>query len=535
MDPDARASRELLHQTSAGLRSALLSPEVRAEVDLDGPVRHLESHFARARAHHPLNRLLYVYLKTYVPDELLRATDAMSMLHSLEVRVPFLDHRLVERAMAMPAHHKMQFTQGKRLLRQVARDTLDQPPSRGKRGFSPPLMSWLAGPLGEEMRDALARPVVRRRGIFEPAAVERVLRRCLDDGDERLTPAVMMLYSFETWAQRWLDSPRPADAAHAPVSFAATEPEVSVIVVSWNTRALTAACLRSLERHLASVPHEVIVVDNASRDDSAEMIATEFPAVRLIANRRQRRVRQGEQPGHGRGARQVAPSAQQRHGTVDDSVARLVRRVRNEPGSAWPTAASLPRRAAQHSAYRFPSLRLALFEALGIYKLTPVSRLERCSAATGSYPEERDVDWVAGAFMLVPREVFEQTGGFDERLFMYGEDMEWCYRIRDHGWRVRYYPDATIVHVGPRELGDPLGRRADRALPATAARHLHGAQRRARGAALMTLGLIGAVLRNGYYAVRGRLGGPQAARYRDMQPHLRITLRALVSLTLGRR
>src|SRR3954447_13187321 len=228
MDADARVSRELLHQTSAPLRTALLSPDVRAEVDLDGPVRHLESHFARARAHHPLNRLLYVYLKTYVPDELLRATDAMSMLHSLEVRVPFLDHRLVERAMALPAHHKMQFTQGKRLLRQVARDTLDQPPSRGKRGFSPPLISWLAGPLGEEVRDALARPVVRRRGIFEPAAVEGVLRRCLDDGDERLTPAVMMLYSFEKWAQRWLDSPRATDGGRAPVSLTTIEPEVSV-------------------------------------------------------------------------------------------------------------------------------------------------------------------------------------------------------------------------------------------------------------------------------------------------------------------
>src|SRR3954466_11459839 len=129
MDSDARVSQELLHQTSAPLRTALLSPDVRAEVDLDGPVRHLESHFARARAHHPLNRLLYVYLKTYVPDELLRATDAMSMLHSLEVRVPFLDHRLVERAMAMPVHHKMRFTQGKQLLRHIAQDTLDVPQS----------------------------------------------------------------------------------------------------------------------------------------------------------------------------------------------------------------------------------------------------------------------------------------------------------------------------------------------------------------------------------------------------------------------
>src|SRR4051795_8762779 len=332
MDPDARVSQELLHQTSAPLRAALLMPEVRAEVDLDGPVRHLESHFARAQGHHPLNRLLYVYLKTYVPDELLRATDAMSMLHSLEVRVPFLDHRLVERAMAMPAHHKMRFTQGKQLLREVARDTLDAPPSRRKRGFSPPLGAWLAGPLGEEIRDALARPVVQRRGIFAPAEVERVVQRCLD-GEPRLTPAVMMLYSFEAWAQRWLDAPGPSQVAapQPPIELAARAPEVSVIIVNWNTRDLTAACLRSVARHLSSIPHEVIVVDNASGDGSAEMLATGFPGVRLIAN--------PENVGFGRANNQAMAIARGESllllnsdtELVDDSVARLATRMRSDP------------------------------------------------------------------------------------------------------------------------------------------------------------------------------------------------------------
>ena len=74
MASDDRASRRLLHQTNATLRGQLLSPDVRAAVDLDGPTRHLERHYERAAALHPLNRLLYVYLKTYLPDELLRAS-----------------------------------------------------------------------------------------------------------------------------------------------------------------------------------------------------------------------------------------------------------------------------------------------------------------------------------------------------------------------------------------------------------------------------------------------------------------------------
>ena len=120
MEPDERASHRLMHQTEPRLRSDLFSPGVRAALDLDAPARHLETHFEHAAGEHPLNRMLYVYVKTYLTDELLRASDAMSMLHSLELRTPFLDYRLVERAMSMPARHKMRWTTGKLLLRDVA-------------------------------------------------------------------------------------------------------------------------------------------------------------------------------------------------------------------------------------------------------------------------------------------------------------------------------------------------------------------------------------------------------------------------------
>lgn len=121
MDADARVSRALLHQTASDLRADLLTPDVRAVVDLDAPVRALEDAFARARSRDPLNRLLYVYVETYLSDELLRATDAMSMRHSLEVRTPFLDFRLVELAMRMPARHKVRLRTGKPLLREMLR------------------------------------------------------------------------------------------------------------------------------------------------------------------------------------------------------------------------------------------------------------------------------------------------------------------------------------------------------------------------------------------------------------------------------
>jgi asparagine synthase (glutamine-hydrolysing) len=212
MKPDERATRRLMHQTDATVRSDLLAPDVRAELDLNAPAHHLEMHYERAVATDPLNRMLYVFVKTFLPDELLRASDAMSMAHSLELRMPFLDYRLVERAMAIPARHKMRGRTGKLVLRDVAGRVLPRPVMPEKKGFSVPLDSWLRGELREPVRELLAEPSIRARGVFAPDAVDRLLRRCLA-GDDRLVPPVMMLYCFELWARRWLDAGMPSETA----------------------------------------------------------------------------------------------------------------------------------------------------------------------------------------------------------------------------------------------------------------------------------------------------------------------------------
>jgi asparagine synthase (glutamine-hydrolysing) len=545
MEPDDRAARELFHQTTAALRTELLCADARAELDLEGPVRHLSEHFERAQSRHPLNRLLYVYLKTYVPDELLRATDAMGMLHSLELRVPLLDHRLVEHAMRMPARHKMRFAEGKLILRDIAGRRLEGPPGGGKRGFSPPVAAWLRGEWAEEIRDTLAATTLSRRGIFDPAAVQRLVRRCLQ-GDERLAPAVMMLYCFETWAQSWLDGDGIVPGAARAVEIAPVrtpveprapgrDPELSVIVTSWNTRELTRSCLRSLERHLRYVSHEVIVVDNASGDGSAEMITADFPGVRLLRNPENAgfAVANNQAMKVARGAWFLLLNSDTE--LIDCSVARLFERVRSEAdvGVAH-CRLRFPDGRLQHTVYRFPSIALALLEDLGFHKLAPRFAPHVLLGGYWDYGEERDVDWVAGAFMLLPRQVFEATGGFDERLFMYGEDMEWCYRIRDHGWKVRYYPSASIMHV---DHASSELRWGDARVALCLQRQLdifterHG---RWRGRALMAVRLTGAGLRTVYYSWRARLSGPGARPYREMEPHVRATFRALAALAFGR-
>jgi asparagine synthase (glutamine-hydrolysing) len=531
MPADQRVTQRLLHQTDAALRRSLIHPQVVRSLDLGGPVRLLEENYARSPARHPLNRLLYVYVKTYLVDELLRTLDTMSMLHSLEVRVPLLDHRVVERAMAMPAHHKMSWREGKVLLRRAAETIVPQGATSGrKRGFSLPLDEWLHRALGERVRDTLAGPSLAQRGIFDLREVKRVLDR-FSNGEARLQPTVMMLFTFEEWARRVLDD-APVISARGPVAevrAAESAPELSVVIVNWNTQGLLRDCLASVARHLSAVPHEVLVVDNASSDGSPGMVASEFPRVRLIRN--------AENVGFARANNQAMREARGKWllllnsdtRLVDDSVARLfvIVRAEQDVGVAHCRLVFEDGRT-QYSTYRFPSIGLTFLEGFGLYKLLPRARRgEVLLAGYWEQDHERDVDWVAGAFMLLRREVFERTDGFTEEYFMYGEDLEWCYRIRDAGWRIRYYPSAVVVHRDHASAEARWGSVGRVALCVQRRQAIF--DRRygpVRGAVFRAASVGAALFHLVYFATRGLLGGRNAEYYRDMRRHSSIVLQA---------
>src|ERR1044071_7080013 len=224
---------------------------------------------------------------------------------------------------------------------------------------------------------------------------------------------------------------------------------LSIIIVNWNTRDITRDCLRSIGEHVGGMAYEVIVVDNASSDGSAEMIRAEFPDVRLIAN--------DDNLGFGRANNQAMRVARGdfffllNSDTVifDDAVQRLVKFIADDLQIGIAGCKLLfEDRTLQGSCSRFPSIRCALLEDLMLYKLLP-RRLQGEWLLGGYWPHDhaRDVDAVWGAAMQVRREVFEQTGGFDERIFMYGEDLEWCRRVRDYGWGIAFTPEASIVHL----------------------------------------------------------------------------------------
>jgi len=225
-------------------------------------------------------------------------------------------------------------------------------------------------------------------------------------------------------------------------------PDLSVCIVNWNTRRDLEHALHSVLSAEAGISLEVIVVDNASRDGSADMVRETFPQARLI--------RHHENVGFARGYNLAAAQAQGRHLLMlnpdtevrPGALARLVAFLDSHPGAA----AAGPRLlnsdgSLQPSCRRFPRPMAALFRNTALGRLFPHNRYARdYLMADWDHRQPRPVDWVSGAALCIRREAWQQVGGFDEGFFMYAEDVDWCLRARRAGWDIYYLPEAVIVH-----------------------------------------------------------------------------------------
>lgn len=226
-------------------------------------------------------------------------------------------------------------------------------------------------------------------------------------------------------------------------------PGVSLVIVSWNTRALLLDALAAV-LPLAPVRGEVLVVDNASADGSAEAVEARFPEVRVIRNERNLGFAGGVNIGL-RAAREDYVLLLNSDTLVrGDAIAQLLAyaethlgagivgpRVLNEDGSL------------QESRFRFPSLLNLFLAASYLYQLFPHSpRLnrERLGGADTSRPGP--VDAVSGCCFLMRRELLERVGLLDEAFFMYAEETDLCWRARQAGYEVHYAPVGEIVHLG---------------------------------------------------------------------------------------
>ncbi|HVT20515.1 MAG TPA: glycosyltransferase family 2 protein [Mycobacteriales bacterium] len=219
-------------------------------------------------------------------------------------------------------------------------------------------------------------------------------------------------------------------------SDATVDPVVDVAIVTWNTRETTLKAVKSL---LAAAPDgvRVLIRDNASTDGTAAALAAAYPAAEVDAGT--------ENLGFAGGVNTILrrssapwvlllnPDAWPEPGAIE----RLLECAARHPRAAAVAPKLLrPDGRIEPSAWPFPSLRVTLASAL------------RRDRNIWPHDAERRVDWAVGAAWLIRREALESIGELDGSLFMYAEDLDWCWRAHDAGWEVWFTPEAVVRHIG---------------------------------------------------------------------------------------
>ncbi len=240
--------------------------------------------------------------------------------------------------------------------------------------------------------------------------------------------------------------------------------DLSIVIVSWNVSALLAACLESIFAPPAAdgaAPRlEVIVVDSASADDTVRMVAARFPQVRLLP--------QAENLGFVRCNNIGLAAAQGRHllllnpdtEIVGDALAQMVAFLDASPNAGIVGPRTLNTDGTtQATRRRFPSFTLAFFESTWLQPFAPRGMLDRFYVADAPDDALLDVDWVQGSALMARRAVYDQIGGLDEGFIMFSEELDWCRRAKDAGWRVVYLGSARIIHHGGGSTGQVVARR----------------------------------------------------------------------------
>lgn len=237
--------------------------------------------------------------------------------------------------------------------------------------------------------------------------------------------------------------------------------DLSIIIVSWNVADLLAACLKTIfERPEDTLKIEAIVVDSASTDNSVAMIRERYPQVILLP--------QNENLGFVRCNNLALKTAQGRHilllnpdtEIVSDALSHMVAYLDTNPdvGIVGPHTLNSDG-TTQSTRRRFPTLMTAFFESTWLQPYAPKSLLDYYYVAESPDDAVLDVDWVQGSALMARREVYEQIGGLDEGYVMFSEEVDWCKRAKNAGWRVVYLGTVEIIHHGGKSTDQAVARR----------------------------------------------------------------------------
>lgn len=225
--------------------------------------------------------------------------------------------------------------------------------------------------------------------------------------------------------------------------------DLSIIIVNYNVKEFLLNLLESIRKAAKNISSEIIVVDNASDDDSIEILRKKFKDVKLIANK--------TNVGFGKANNQAMEIANGKYFLLinpdtivrEDTLTKMIKFFENTPDAGIAGCKVLnPDGTIQLACRRsFPGPWTSFTKVIGLSKLFPNSRLfARYNLTYLDENKTYEVDAISGAFMMIKKEAYDKIGGFDEQFFMYGEDLDLCYRTQKEGYKVYYVHSTEIIH-----------------------------------------------------------------------------------------
>jgi len=229
--------------------------------------------------------------------------------------------------------------------------------------------------------------------------------------------------------------------------------ELSIIIVNYNTKELTKQTIDSVKKTVNNIEYEIVLVDNASVDGSIEFFKDIYESdnrVQLIFNNENLGFAKANNiaimKSKGRNILLLNSDTIVKEACIEKCVAYL--NQHNDVGALGPKIL-LNNGELDHACKRgFPTPAASLYYMLKLEKLYPKSK--NFGQYRMTYLDDNEigeVDALTGAFMMIKREVIDKVGVLDDDFFMYAEDIDWCYRIKDAGWKIMYYPQAEMIHL----------------------------------------------------------------------------------------
>lgn len=229
--------------------------------------------------------------------------------------------------------------------------------------------------------------------------------------------------------------------------------DMSVIIINWNARDKLANCVYSLQK-VTEIQIEIIIVDNASTDDSLSLLHSFLPNVGLITNEANvgfaAANNQAAGVASGRYLLLLNPDTEIRPGAIEKMIDFA---DHNRHIAAVGPRLLNPNGTIQRSAWRgFPGIWTALIDAFYLWKIPELPIVRNSELTTDQLGSTQEVDHILGACMLIPADAWEEIGPLDERYFLFLEETEWCRRAKALGKRIVYLPDAEVIHYGQHSM-----------------------------------------------------------------------------------